>query len=571
MAIELETGPRLHIRIGSLAVAPLGFLPVDNRPAQAPHLVVDIERCQIVAMAPSERGVLLEQPLLRVEAKQLGFVVVVPRLDVGHGELVHLAIAVQHIEHGLAPVLRGLRQEFLRPHLLDLEALGKLHQLPQVRTCFTRRVDQLMPEVRAALGVAVGPFLFHPHGGRQDQVRRGRGDGGIGIRHHNEVVWIAIARIAFLHQVSGCLHVVGHHDPVGIELAILEHPMLLYCVITGFIGNGALWQLPDFFRGLAVLGIRDHHVRGQAVRERAHFARRATGRRLARQRERAVAWGRDLASEQVDVVDKVVGPDATRMLVEAHGPERHHLALRVCVQLSQLLEPVGRHACQLGGVLQGVRGDELGVLLICHGFGTIRITSIFGSFLQRMLWTQAITDVRIAQFEVAVLGHKLLVHTPCGDDVVGNVVQDRQVGLRLKGQLNIRQLIRTVLKGGQHSHLDVRCTQTAIRHTRPEHRMHFCHVRAPKHKGVRGFNVVIAAHGLIHAEGAHEAGHRRGHAVARIRIDVVGAKTGLEQLGCGIAFPDRPLARAEHAHAGRPLFLQRLLELLGHHIERGIP
>ena len=259
------------------------------------------------------------------------------------------------------------------------------------------------------------------------------------------------------------------------------------------------------------------------------------------------------------------------MLVEAHGPERHHLALGVRVQLGQLLEPVGRNARQLGGVFEGVGGDELGVLLIRHGLGTPWVCRILGGFLQGMLGAQAITDVRIAQLEVAVLGHELLVHTPRGDDVVGNVVQDRQVGLRLEGQLNVCQFVRAMFKGGQHGHLDIRCTQAAIRHTRPEHRVHFRHVRTPEHKGVRGFDVVVAAHGLVHAEGAHEACHRRGHAVARIRIDVVGAEPGLEQLGRGIAFPDRPLARAEHAHAGRPLFLERLLELLGHHVERGVP
>jgi len=59
--------------------------------------------------------------------------------------------------------------------------------------------------------------------------------------------------------------------------------------------------------------------------------------------------------------------------------------------------------------------------------------------------------------------------------------------------------------------------------------------------------------------------------MARVRIDVVGAETGFHQLGGGVAFPNRPLAGAEHAYAGRALFLQRFLPLLRHDIERFIP
>ena len=49
------------------------------------------------------------------------------------------------------------------------------------------------------------------------------------------------------------------------------------------------------------------------------------------------------------------------------------------------------------------------------------------------------------------------------------------------------------------------------------------------------------------------------------------AETGLEQLGGGVAFPDRPLARPEHADAARPAFSQRGLELLRHHVEGFVP
>ena len=59
--------------------------------------------------------------------------------------------------------------------------------------------------------------------------------------------------------------------------------------------------------------------------------------------------------------------------------------------------------------------------------------------------------------------------------------------------------------------------------------------------------------------------------MAGVGVDVVGAEAGLEQLVGGVALPDRPLARAEHADAGRALGLERGLELLGHDVERLVP
>ena len=63
----------------------------------------------------------------------------------------------------------------------------------------------------------------------------------------------------------------------------------------------------------------------------------------------------------------------------------------------------------------------------------------------------------------------------------------------------------------------------------------------------------------------------RRHAVARIGVEIVGAKARAHQLGGGIAFPHRPLARAEHADGGRPLVLQYLLGARGHDVEGFVP
>jgi hypothetical protein len=135
------------------------------------------------------------------------------------------------------------------------------------------------------------------------------------------------------------------------------------------------------------------------------------------------------------------------------------------------------------------------------------------------------------------------------DDVVADVVEDRQVGLRLEDQLVVGQFAGAVREGGQHMDLDVLGGQAAVGDARPQDGVHLGHVGAPQHEGVGMLDVVIAAHRLVDAEGAHEAGHGRGHAVARVGVEVVGAEAGLHQLGGGIAFPDRPLAGAEHADA----------------------
>ncbi|MNS53892.1 hypothetical protein D3C72_866640 [compost metagenome] len=101
--------------------------------------------------------------------------------------------------------------------------------------------------------------------------------------------------------------------------------------------------------------------------------------------------------------------------------------------------------------------------------------------------------------------------------------------------------------------------------------MHLGHVGAPQHEGVGLLDVVVAAHGLIHAEGAHETDHGGGHAVTGVGIQVVGAQARFHQLGGGITFPYGPLAGAEHADGGRSLLLEGGLELLGHDVERLIP
>ena len=77
VAVEVDALARLDVGIEAFAIAPLRFLAVDDGPSQAPHLVIGVERCEIVAMAAAELGVFLEQAFLHVEAEGLRFAVFV--------------------------------------------------------------------------------------------------------------------------------------------------------------------------------------------------------------------------------------------------------------------------------------------------------------------------------------------------------------------------------------------------------------------------------------------------------------------------------------------------------------
>ena len=146
-----------------------------------------------------------------------------------------------------------------------------------------------------------------------------------------------------------------------------------------------------------------------------------------------------------------------------------------------------------------------------------------------MFRAQAVSDIGLPALEQGMSRDKLLVDPTGFDDVVGDGVEDVEVGLRLEHHADIGEVERAVLERRQHGDLDMRRAQAPIGDTRPQDRMHLRHVGAPQHERIRGLDVVVAAHGLVNAEGAHEADRGRRHAVARIRIDVVGAEAGLEQ------------------------------------------
>ncbi len=317
--------------------------------------------------------------------------------------------------------------------------------------------------------------------------------------------------------------------------------------------------------------VGDHHVGGQAVGKGAHFPSRATGRGLAGQREGAVARLADFAGQQVNVVDHVVRPDTAGVLVEAHGPAGHDLDVRVRIDFCQPFQAGLGDAGFLGGPFQGVGFDEFGKLLegdIAPGVGFV---GAFGPLLAGIFGAQAVPDIVLAFHKAGVFVDELVIDLVILDQVVRDVVENDQVGVRLENYGQIRQIETAGFVGGHGDHLDMLVGELAVGDPAPQHRVHFRHVRSPQHERIGVLDVVIAAHGLVDAEGAHEAAHRRGHAVARVGVEVVAAQPALEQLAGRVGFPDGPLPGPKQADALRAMFANRLLQLVGEQVHGLVP
>jgi hypothetical protein len=222
-------------------------------------------------------------------------------------------------------------------------------------------------------------------------------------------------------------------------------------------------------------------------------------------------------------------------------------------------------------MFERVRFHEAREFLERHRLGFASLGGILCLAFQRMLSSQPVADISHATPEIDVLGDEIAIHTTALDDVIGDVIHDREIGLRPHHQRNVGQVEGTMLVRRQHGDPHIRRRQPPVRHPRPENRVHLGHVGTPQHESIGGLQVVIAAHGLVHAEGAHEGVCRGGHAMARIGVEVVAAKAGLEELVGGIAFPDRPLPGTQHANRLWPALAQSRLELLSHHLERLVP
>ena len=98
------------------------------------------------------------------------------------------------------------------------------------------------------------------------------------------------------------------------------------------------------------------------------------------------------------VVNHVVCPATTCVLVESHGPIRYDLTIRVGVQLSQCQNFFLRNFTQLGRVFEIISRNKFCKLLEGDLLGANRILTclvIFCLDLKWMIGAQTITNVRI--------------------------------------------------------------------------------------------------------------------------------------------------------------------------------
>src|ERR1700709_2354938 len=101
-------------------------------------------------------------------------------------------------------------------------------------------------------------------------------------------------------------------------------------------------------------------------------------------------------------------------------------------------------------VLQRVVLDEGGVGFEVGRRGLAGIGGAGSIFLQLVVGAQAVTDIGLRLQEQRVVADEFLVHPAGGDDVVGDEVQDREVGARLKDHRQVCEVGTAVSVGGQH-------------------------------------------------------------------------------------------------------------------------
>ena len=82
--------------------------------------------------------------------------------------------------------------------------------------------------------------------------------------------------------------------------------------------------------------------------------------------------------------------------------------------------------------VQRVLGDEARIGVEIGGLRDLRIIRVLGALFEDVLGPEAIADVGVGETEIDVLCDELPVHRAGPDDVVGDVVHDRQVGPRLE-------------------------------------------------------------------------------------------------------------------------------------------
>ncbi len=235
--VEVHPLGLLDVGVVPGRVAVPGLLAVDHRPQQTTGLAQLLVGRQVLAGAEPEAAVLLE--------------------------------------HRLVPVVLGPGEQVLHAH-----PLGDLDDLPGVLPRLAGRIDQLVPLLRASLGVAEHPFTLDPRRRGQYQVGDLRRRRGVDVADDDEppVARLALEPVQVGHRDPG----VGRLDPHRLDVAARQRAEHVHRVVAGLGRHRSRLEPPDLLGLLAVLGLHHQHVRRQAVATacppRARCRRRWAGR-----------------------------------------------------------------------------------------------------------------------------------------------------------------------------------------------------------------------------------------------------------------------------------------------------
>ena len=160
----------------------------------------------------------------------------------------------------------------------------------------------------------------------------------------------------------------------------------------------------------------------------------------------------------------------------------------------------------------------------------------------------------------------LVVH----DEVVRDGVGDGNIAARTEGEHLVGRGRGARGHGGHIVVAHVSIGELAGRQARVQHGMGLGHVGAPGDEDVGLVDVGVAAGRLVGLEDVHEAHDSRGHAQARVGIDVVGKQTRLPELRRAVALHDGLLAASPEGQAAL-VGLPRVAQLARYQIEGLVP
>ncbi len=280
------------------------------------------------------------------------------------------------------------------------------------------------------------------------------------------------------------MHRVGTNDPHGFQLACpqgIKHGHRRQAGLGGQVRHAP--QRRHFRSVRRVLPVA---VSGQQIRHRPHFPS-AHGIRLPGQRQRGCARLADFPGGQVQVNQRGIVVRTALRLVQPLAIQR---------QAGATGKPVRRlHDVGLGqATLRGGIGQRRGIYLLVQCRKTI------GVFSDKILVQQSIPQhhlqQRVEQHDVRSGSH-------------------RQMQIGATGRIGTARI--------DHNQLLLRIALPGLLDAAEQHRMSMRGIRADNQNAACLLDIGITARRCIRTQRGLVACHRRGHAQARVGIDVVAA------------------------------------------------